>query len=80
MKLTADICMHLPYPTLFPLLPSLPSPLLPALAVHDPQWYAVFTSQLTPEHTQVVQEILTVAAYRKQYKGQGRVSEGKSAV
>ena len=44
---------------------SLPSPSLPALAVHDPQWYAVFTSQFIPEHTQLVQEMLTVAAYTK---------------
>ena len=53
-----------------------PSPPLPALAAHDPQWYAVVTSQLTPEHTQLVQEMLTVAAYRKQCRGQWRVEWG----
>ena len=59
-----------------PSSPLLPSPPLTALAVHDPQWYAVITSQLTPEHTQLVQEMLTVAAYRKQYRGQWRVEWG----
>lgn len=70
--------MHLPSSSLSspPSLlspPSLPSPSLTALAVHDPQWYAFFTSQLTPEHAQLVQEMLMVAAYRKQYKGQWSV-------
>ena len=76
-----NYCMHLPSlpspPLPFLRSPPLPSPSLPALAVHDPQWYAVFTSQLTPEHTQLVQEMLAVAAYRKQYKGQGSVEWSK---
>ena len=74
-----NYCMYAPpLPSSPPFFsPPIPSPLflpslpLPAFAVHDPQWYAVFTSQLTPEHTQLVQEMLAVAAYRKQYKGQG---------
>ena len=73
------VCTSPPSPLLpFPSsAPSPPLPPFPALAVHDPQWYAVFTSQLTPEHTQLVQEMLAVAAYRKQYKGQGRVEWSK---
>ena len=58
MYMVTILCMHLLSPP-FPFLP-VHSPPLPALAVHDAQWYAVFTSQLTPEHTQLVQEMLTV--------------------
>ena len=71
MRIRGDYCVYAP-----PIF-SLPSPPLPVLAVHDLQWYAIFTSQVTPKHTQLVQEMSTMAAYRKVRGGWSGVMRGR---